>query len=428
MKYYSKLKVKKINALFLCFVMISLLFSSVVVQANQQIYSLANDSVIRGINGSTGFTGSPNLQRAGSGDNNPRIFVNVHNGNRSIHVTSRNQAWHGFDILARPLNLRVGDTIQVNGRVARGTVMQLGGVNNAGNSWPSLTTATGNASDQFSLNLTLTQAHINASPDGFRIRTDSNATIQFHVDQIYVTRPGGTTQQPRQQQPSQQQPSPQQPSNGRNAPSEPLNFIHNWDSGNMTSQGSGTSRSSLGTATANFDLSRGTISANWTTARAGNQFNNLHGLGWRVGRHDRSIGYNLGYLNHTSGQQGMTIAGFYGWTRSPLIEYYVLDNWLNHRSTPGRRIGTFTSDGGTYEVWRDQRNGHHIEGMGPFIQLKSVRTQVRPTGQNHTITFLNHVNAWGNFGQQMGSQWDYQAYIIEGWESNGSGNATVWPN
>lgn len=208
---------------------------------------------------------------------------------------------------------------------------------------------------------------------------------------------------------------------------QPLDFIHNWDSGNATRTGSGTSTSSLGTATANFNLRTGQFSASWSTVRAGNQFNNLHGLGWRTGRRDRVIGYNLGYLRHTSGTQGMTIATFYGWTRSPLIEYYVLDNWLNHRSTPGSRIGTFQSDGGTYEVWRAHRNGHNIDGMGPFIQLKSVRTAIRPIGQNHTITFRNHADAWGRFGQPLGSSWSYQAYIIEGWESNGSGNATVWP-
>lgn len=208
---------------------------------------------------------------------------------------------------------------------------------------------------------------------------------------------------------------------------QPLNYVQNWTSDNLNGPASGgTSNGSLGTATSRFNLSTGNFSASWTTRQAGNRFNNLHGLGWRVGRHDRVIGYNLGYLRHTSGQQGMTIAAFYGWTRQPLIEYYVIDNWLNHRPTPGQRLGNLTSDGGTYEVFRANQNGHHINGMGPFIQIKSVRTTVRPMGQNNTITFQNHVSAWGRLGQPMGSEWYYQAFIIEGWESNGSGNATVW--
>jgi len=418
-------KLVKMGAFFVTLLMLFAMFPPMVVSAN--IYSLANDSYIRGRNaGLTNLNSSPNLQRAGD-NNSPRIYVNVNNGNRSLHVTTRTQAWHGFDILRQPLNLTAGTRIQVNGRVASGTVMQLGGVNNAANSWPSLVTATANAQGQFSLTLTLTQAQINNSPDGFRIRTNTNATIAFHVDQITVTpaNGGGSTPAPTPT------PTPTPPAGGggggSTAPAEALNFIHNWDSGNLTRPGSGTSSSSVGRATANFNLSTGNFSANWTTAAAGNRFNNLHGMGWRQGRRDRTIGYNVGYLNHTSGTQGMTIAAFYGWTRSPLIEWYVIDNWLNHRSTPGTRLGTFTSDGGTYEVWRAQQNGHHINGMGPFIQIKSVRTATRPIGQTGTITFRNHVDAWSRMGQNMGSEWYYQVFILEGWESNGSGNATVWP-
>jgi endo-1,4-beta-xylanase len=123
----------------------------------------------------------------------------------------------------------------------------------------------------------------------------------------------------------------------------------------------------------------------------------------------------------------MTIAAYYGWTRNPLVEWYVIDNWLNHRSTPGTRIGTFTSDGGTYEVWRATQNGHHINGFGQFTQIKSVRTAVAPLGTNRTITFRNHVDAWARFGTNLNNaDWYYQVFIIEGWESNGSGNATVW--
>ena len=205
-----------------------------------------------------------------------------------------------------------------------------------------------------------------------------------------------------------------------------LNFHHNWTSDLGLGPSSGTRIGPDGRSTFTSNMNTGNFSASWQTTRMNSRFNNLHGLGWSVGRPDRRLGYNVGYLNHTSGQRGMTIAAFYGWTRSPLIEYYVLENWLNHRSTPGTLLGTVNSDGGTYEIWRANQNSHNIDGMGPFIQLKSVRTTPAPIGQNNTITFQNHVNAWGRVGQPMGSQWYYQAFIIEGWESDGSGNATVW--
>jgi endo-1,4-beta-xylanase len=205
-----------------------------------------------------------------------------------------------------------------------------------------------------------------------------------------------------------------------------LDYFQNWTSDNLNGQANGTSNGRDGTVTFTSNMNTGSFNTTWTTTRASSGFNNLQGLGWATGRANRRIGYNLGILQHTSGHTGMTIGAFYGWTRGPLIEYYVIDNWLNHRSTPGTRLGTFTSDGGTYEVYRASRVGHNIDGYGPFIQLKSVRTAPRPLGQNNTITFQNHVNAWASFGQPIGNQWSYQAYIVEGFESSGRGNATVW--
>jgi len=205
-----------------------------------------------------------------------------------------------------------------------------------------------------------------------------------------------------------------------------LNFTQNWTSDRLNGPANSTGNGGDGFVQFQSNLATGNFDVRWETTRPNSGFNNLQGLGWSYGRHNRRLGYNVGVLEHHSGHQGMTIAAFYGWTRGPLIEYYVLENWLNHRSTPGTRLGTFQSDGGTYEVWRENRNGHNINGMGPFIQLKSVRTTPAPLRTNNTITFQNHVNAWGRFGQTMGTEWYYQAFIIEGWESSGRGNATVW--
>jgi len=423
--------VLKMTGFKLYFALFSLFFALTLAPLTAAAYNLQNDSLISSSsnNDLTDLSGSPNLQRAGSGADNPRIFVHVNGNNRSLHVTSRTQSWHGVDILRNPLQsgntpqLVVGSTIQVNGWAPSGTVMELGGVNNEASSWPQLTTATANANGQFSLNLTVTQAQISNNPDGFRIRTATNATVAFHIDQIYVRRPEGGTPSPAPT--PAPGPTPAPPAGG-NA----INMIHNWNNVTLQQTGQGTSGrivNSGGMTDVTFNLATGNINALWTTAQAGNLHNNLHGLGWRQGSPNRSIGYNVGVLEHTSGHQGMTIAAYYGWTRSPLVEWYVIDNWLNHRSTPGNLLGTFTSDGGTYEVWRHDRVGHHINGYGAFTQLKSVRTQVAPLGTNRTITFRNHVDAWAGFGLNLlNADWYYQVFLIEGWESDGRGNATVW--
>jgi hypothetical protein len=204
-----------------------------------------------------------------------------------------------------------------------------------------------------------------------------------------------------------------------------MNFTHNWTNDTGLNPANGSTNGRDGRTTFRTNPQNGTFSASWTTTRMNSGFNNLHGVGWRTGTNNRRIGYNVGYLNHTSGTRGMTIATFYGWTRSPLIEYYVIEMWRNHRSTPGTRIGTLNSDGGSYEIWRANRNSYNIDGFGPFIQLKSVRTASAPTGQNRTITFQNHVNAWASAGQRLGTHY-YQVFQLEGWESDGSGNGTIW--
>eukprot|EP00833_Pecoramyces_ruminatium_P018002 jgi/Orpsp1_1/1192034/evm.model.d7180000090099.1 len=51
--------------------------------------------------------------------------------------------------------------------------------------------------------------------------------------------------------------------------------------------------------------------------------------------------------------------GVYGWSRSPLVEYYVVDNWLS-QWRPGdwvgqKKHGDFVIDGATYTVYEGMR-------------------------------------------------------------------------
>jgi endo-1,4-beta-xylanase len=117
---------------------------------------------------------------------------------------------------------------------------------------------------------------------------------------------------------------------------------------------------------------------------------------------------------------------YYGWTRNPLIEWYVVENWVNYGNTTGTQHSTFTSDGGTYRVITENMNGANINGNGPFKKVKSVRSSPRSLGQNNTITFANHTNAWRNAGHPLGSDHSYQAFIVEGYNSSGNANVTVW--
>src|SRR4029077_893012 len=70
------------------------------------------------------------------------------------------------------------------------------------------------------------------------------------------------------------------------------------------------------------------------------------GKGWNPGS-ARTIGYNVGALSGS-----YNFVGIYGWTTSPLIEYYVCE--LGSVAA-GTRVNTVSSDGHTYSFYKHQQ-------------------------------------------------------------------------
>ncbi|MDC0682423.1 MULTISPECIES: glycoside hydrolase family 11 protein [Sorangium] len=144
--------------------------------------------------------------------------------------------------------------------------------------------------------------------------------------------------------------------------------------------------------------------------------NNLLGRkGIRPGTKDLVVTYDADY--QPNGNSYLTI---YGWTKNPLVEYYIVDSWGNWRPPGGEgKMGTVNSDGGTYDIYRTQRvNQPSIEGNKTFYQFWSVRTQKRTSG---TITVANHFDAWQKAGMSMGSLYEV-SMTVEGYQSSGKAN------
>jgi endo-1,4-beta-xylanase len=148
------------------------------------------------------------------------------------------------------------------------------------------------------------------------------------------------------------------------------------------------------------------------------------GKGWSSGSTSRVIGYNCGYYSCNGGG----VLAYYGWSRSPLMEYYVNEKWGSNRPT-GTYLGSVSSDGGSYDIYMNKRtNAPSIDGNQTFTQIFSTRSSQNSTGSNNTITFSNHCNAWSNVGYSLGSDLSpYAILLTEAYGgSNGYVNATVW--
>ena len=112
--------------------------------------------------------------------------------------------------------------------------------------------------------------------------------------------------------------------------------------------------------------------------------------------------------------------GIYGWSRNPLVEYYIVEDWFsnNYYSTfnpVGKdTIGvnhhdTFTVDGSVYYIYKKDSTGSSIDGQKTFTQYFNVRQSPRKSG---TISITKHFDKWAELGMPLGNMYECK-FLVE---------------
>jgi len=138
-----------------------------------------------------------------------------------------------------------------------------------------------------------------------------------------------------------------------------------------------------------------------------------------------NISYSGSYLPN-----GNSYLSVYGWTRNPLIVYYIIEGYGNYYPTLGSGAvmkGTVFCDGSIYDiVARTRTDQPSIDGIQTFPEFWSVRNRRNlGTNINGTVTTACHFNAWKQYGMNLGSELNYQIVSTEAHYSSGSSRITV---
>ena len=165
------------------------------------------------------------------------------------------------------------------------------------------------------------------------------------------------------------------------------------------------------------------FSANWNNS---GDFLARIGLQWNDTKTYDQLGTINAEFNETKSGSGggYSYVGIYGWSVSPCVEWYIVDDSYNTMPVNpgnGTNKGTATIDGGTYNLLLRNTSGtggSKCSGVSSWSQFYSIRTKARTCGQ---ISISEHFKAWAAAGMTLGKMDQAQILVEVG---GGSGSVT----
>jgi hypothetical protein len=121
---------------------------------------------------------------------------------------------------------------------------------------------------------------------------------------------------------------------------------------------------------------------------------------------------------------GASYIGIYGWSKNPLIEWYIVEDWFadgvigpSRIGGDAKKVGEFDVDGGTYFIYEATRvQKPSIDGIRTFKQFFSVRQTTRQKGQ---ISITEHFKEWEKAGLILGSNMYEAKFLVEAGSGSG---------
>jgi len=148
------------------------------------------------------------------------------------------------------------------------------------------------------------------------------------------------------------------------------------------------------------------------------------GLFWNEGKpytSYKNVFCDFEFTRSNNGTGGSySYIGIYGWSKSPMIEWYIVEDWFgsgiigpNTMGGGASKKGEFTVDGSVYFIYQATRpaGSGNIEGTRQaFPQFFSVRQTRRQSG---TISITEHFKKWEELGMKLGTNMYEAKFLVE---------------